>query len=158
MLTGSAAWAERLKQEYRMAAELLPSLCINRHAPWCVVVLFAPEQKRFDFQLCQSSCGELRPLSAEDVGWGTCLSFKSFFFFFFFFFGFLGQRPQHMEVPRLGVELELELPAYTTATATPDPSCVRICAAHRNAGSFNPLSETRDCIHVLTDTSQFCYC
>ena len=27
-----------------------------------------------------------------------------------------------MEVPRLGVELELQLPAYTTATATWDPS------------------------------------
>ena len=27
-----------------------------------------------------------------------------------------------MEVPRLGVELELQPPAYTTATATPDPS------------------------------------
>jgi len=25
-----------------------------------------------------------------------------------------------MEVPRLGVELELEPPAYTTATTTPD--------------------------------------
>ena len=31
-----------------------------------------------------------------------------------------------MEVPRLGVELELQLPAYTTAT--PDPSC--ICDLH----------------------------
>ena len=29
---------------------------------------------------------------------------------------------QHMEVPGLGVKLELKLPAYTTATATPDPS------------------------------------
>ena len=28
---------------------------------------------------------------------------------------------QHMEVPRLKVELELQLLAYTTATATPDP-------------------------------------
>ena len=27
----------------------------------------------------------------------------------------------HMEVPRLGVELELPLPAYTTATATAMP-------------------------------------
>ena len=27
-----------------------------------------------------------------------------------------------MAVPRLGVELELQVPAYTTATATPDPS------------------------------------
>ena len=28
-----------------------------------------------------------------------------------------------MEVPRLGVQSELQLPAYTTATATPDPRC-----------------------------------
>ena len=34
------------------------------------------------------------------------------------FFCFLGLHSQHMEVPRLGVELELQLPAYTTATAT----------------------------------------
>ena len=30
----------------------------------------------------------------------------------------------HIEVPRRGVELELQLLAYTTATATPDPSCI----------------------------------
>ena len=29
-----------------------------------------------------------------------------------------------MEVPRLGVKLELQLPAYTTATVTRDPSHV----------------------------------
>ena len=33
-------------------------------------------------------------------------------------FFFLGCHPQHMEVPRLGVESELQLLAYTTATAT----------------------------------------
>ena len=34
-------------------------------------------------------------------------------------------RPlQHMEVPRLGVESELQLPAYAIATATQDPSHV----------------------------------
>ena len=33
------------------------------------------------------------------------------------FFGFLGSYLRHMEVPRLGVKLELQLPAYTTATA-----------------------------------------
>ena len=38
-------------------------------------------------------------------------------FFFFLFFAFLGLRSQHMEVPRLGVELELQLLAYTTAAA-----------------------------------------
>ena len=29
----------------------------------------------------------------------------------------LGPHPRHMEVPRLGVESELQLPAYATATA-----------------------------------------
>ena len=38
------------------------------------------------------------------------------FFFFFFFFVFLGPHPWHMEVPRQGVQLEFQLPAYTTAT------------------------------------------
>ena len=37
---------------------------------------------------------------------------------------------QHMEVPRLGVTLELQLPAYTTATATSDLSC--ICDLHHS--------------------------
>ena len=42
-------------------------------------------------------------------------SFHHFLFFFFFFF--LGPYPRHMEVPRLGVQSELQLPAYATATA-----------------------------------------
>ena len=33
-------------------------------------------------------------------------------------FSFLGPNLGHMDIPRLGVELELEMPAYTTATAT----------------------------------------
>ena len=36
-------------------------------------------------------------------------------------FCFLGPHLRHMEVPRLGVNLELQLPAYTTATAMLDP-------------------------------------
>ena len=60
-----------------------------------------------------------------------------FFFFFLFFF-----RPylQHMEVPRQGVEWELQLLAYTTATATPDPS--HICDLNptsRQCQIINPL-------------------
>ena len=38
-----------------------------------------------------------------------------------FFFCFLGPHWWHMEVPRLGVEQELQLPSYATVTATPDP-------------------------------------
>ena len=67
----------------------------------------------------------------------------------------LGSHPQHMEVPRLGVESELQLLAYTTATATWDPSYIfdLHTTAHSNAGSFNPPSGTRDQTRVLMDTS-----
>ena len=41
----------------------------------------------------------------------------------FFFFFFLGLHLRHMKVPRLGV-WALQLPAYATDAATPDPSCV----------------------------------
>ena len=40
-----------------------------------------------------------------------------FYFFFAFFCLFSGLHPWHMEVPRLGVQLELQLPAYAIATA-----------------------------------------
>ena len=43
--------------------------------------------------------------------------------YYLFFFSPSGPSPQHMEVPRLGVELQLQLLAYTNATATLDPSC-----------------------------------
>ena len=48
---------------------------------------------------------------------------EGFLFCFVLFLVFLGPLLRHMEVPRLGVELELQ-PAYTRATATRDPSCV----------------------------------
>ena len=61
-----------------------------------------------------------------------CSSSCWFFFFPFFFFSPLGPHPQHMEVLRLGVELELQLPATSMQdlshvcdlpphTAMPDP-------------------------------------
>ena len=60
----------------------------------------------------------------------------SFVLFFCFFF-FLELQLQHMEVPRLGVESEMQLPAYTTTTATWDLS--HVCdytTAHGHAGSL----------------------
>ena len=57
-----------------------------------------------------------------------------------------------MEVPRLGIELELQLPAYTTATATQDPS--HICDLHHSSwqrGIFNPLSKATDQTCILMD-------
>ena len=61
----------------------------------------------------------------------------------------------HMEVPWLRVESELQLPAYTTATAMQDPS--RICD-QCHSQILNPLSEARDRIYILTDASQVHYC
>ena len=58
---------------------------------------------------------------------------------------FLGPHPWHMEVPTLGVKSELQLLAYTMATATQDPSC--ICNLHHSSGQhqiLNPLREARD--------------
>ena len=42
----------------------------------------------------------------------------TFLFIYLFIFVFLGLHLRHMEVSRLAVELELQLPAYTTAAAT----------------------------------------
>jgi len=50
---------------------------------------------------------------------------------FLFFFSFLGLHTRHMEVPRLGVKSELQLPAHSTATATRDPS--RVCDLHHSS-------------------------
>ena len=48
-----------------------------------------------------------------------------------------------MKVPRLGTESELQLPAYTAATATQDPNC--ICDLYHSSW----LSEARDRTHNL---------
>ena len=69
-----------------------------------------------------------------------------------FFFCFLGLHLWHMKVSRPGVESELQLLAYTTAPATPDPS--RICKLHHSLQQqriLNPLSEARDRTHIFTD-------
>ena len=50
---------------------------------------------------------------------------------FFFFLLFLGLNLWHMEVPRLWVKLELQMPAYATATVTRDPS--HICNLHHSS-------------------------
>ena len=62
-------------------------------------------------------------------------------FLFSFFFAYLW----HMEVPGPGVELEFQLLAYTTATATPDPSY--ICDLRYTLWQcriLNPLSKARN--------------
>ena len=60
-----------------------------------------------------------------------------------------------MEVLRLRVELELQLLAYTTATAMPDPSLVYdLHHSSQQSRILNPQSEVRDQTHVFMDTRQ----
>ena len=77
----------------------------------------------------------------------------------FFFICFLGPHPWHMEVPRLGTEWELQLLAYTTATATqgskpryrPTPQLTAMPI-------LNPLSEARNRTCNLMVASQIRFC
>ena len=77
---------------------------------------------------------------------------------FFVFLPFLGPLPRHMEVPRLGVESELQLLAYTTTTATWDLR--HICDLHHSSRQrwiLNPPNKARDRTRSLMDTSGVCY-
>ena len=64
---------------------------------------------------------------------------------FAFFFFFPGLHLRHMEVPRLGVKSELQLPAYATATATLGLSCIYdLHHSSQQPRILNPLSKARD--------------
>ena len=59
-----------------------------------------------------------------------------------------------MEVLRIRIKPELQLQAYTTATAILDSS--RICDLYNSLQQcwiLNPLSEARDLSHILTETT-----
>ena len=74
----------------------------------------------------------------------------------FFFFFFLGPHLWHMEIPRLGVKSELQLPTYTTDTATRDPSHIcNLCCSLRQHQILSPMREARDQTRILTDTVRF---
>ena len=82
----------------------------------------------------------------------TCVSYVLLIFFFFFLFR---ATPAHMKIPRIRVILELQLPAYTTATAIPDPT--HICDLHHSLQQCQILksqSKARDQTCILVGTSQ----
>ena len=77
----------------------------------------------------------------------VCLFYFILFIYLFIYLlvVFFRAAPSHMKVPRRGVHLELQLPAYATAVATRDPS--RIWVLHHSSRQrqiLNPLSEARD--------------
>ena len=86
-----------------------------------------------------------------------------FYLFTCSFIYFLGPHMRHMEVPRLGLNWSCSCwptpQAYSTATATSDPS--HICDLHNHSQQRqipNPLSEARDRTCILMDTSRVCFC
>ena len=71
------------------------------------------------------------------------------------FLCFLGLHLQHMEIPGLGVELELQLLSYTTALATQNLS--HIFDRHYSSWQsqiLNSLIRARDRTCILMSTSQ----
>ena len=89
-----------------------------------------------------------RPIQVHDYGTPTtyqtsckALTYSNSLFFFFL----LGLHLRHMEVTGLGVEWELQLPTYITATATPDLSCIyNLGHSLWQCQILNPLSKAKD--------------
>ena len=68
-----------------------------------------------------------------------------YYYYLFIYFLLFRAAPMAYGVSRLGVESELQLPAYTTATATPDTS--HVCNLHHSSWQhqiLNPLTEAKD--------------
>ena len=79
-----------------------------------------------------------------DLGWGPGREKERLFF--------QGSHLWHMDVPRLAVKLELQLPTYATDTATPDLS--HVCDLHPSSQQrriLNPLSRARDQTSLLME-------
>ena len=79
-----------------------------------------------------------------------------FFFFLFFVFCLFRTKLAAYGVPRLGVKVELQLPAYTTTPGMRYLSC--IFKLHHSSGQLwilNPLIEAGDWTHIFMDTSWF---
>ena len=62
------------------------------------------------YNALQTLCATKKTMKVKESTGNTTTSFS--------YLVFLEFHLWHMEVPRLGIELELQLPAYTTATAT----------------------------------------
>ena len=86
-------------------------------------------------------------LAGQEYSLYCVFFFLGFFFllFCFCFLVFLGPHPRYLEVPRLDIKSELQVPACTTATAMGDLS--HACHLHHSSQQcqiLNPLSDTRD--------------
>ena len=66
-----------------------------------------------------------------------------------------------MEIPKLGIESELQLPAYATATAIAMQDPCHIYDLHHSSQQLwipDQVSKARDRTCILIDTSQIHFC
>ena len=83
---------------------------------------------------------------------------STYFFSFIYLFILLEPHLHHLEDPRLGVESDLQVLAYTTATAMPDLSHVfNLYHSSQQRRILNLLSEAGDLTRVFMDTSEVHY-
>ena len=82
--------------------------------------------------------------------WIFCITISFFFLF--------RAAPTSYESSQARGQIESAAMAYTTATATWNPSC--ICSLHHSSRQYwilNALREARDWTHILMDPSLVCY-
>ena len=100
------------------------------------------------------------PMPTVDVGLAARRVFPALHIrnLIFFLFRAAPVANGSLEVPRLGVESKLQLPAYATATATWNPNL--ICDLHHSSWQcqiLSPLNEARDRTRIVMDTGRICY-
>ena len=100
--------------------------------------------------LCQVLIHQIKRKKVDEHSIQGSTEIVMFLFSFIFFFQL---HLQYMAVPKLRVELKLQLPAYTTATAMPDSGCIcDLRCSLQQCRILNPLSKARDRTHILRDT------
>ena len=120
---------------------------------WCLLGMNGTEFFTSYFALVPSPWSYKHGMEAWEDEKGTCTHLAAAFICLFV----LGLHLQHMEVLRLGLELELQLLAYPKATATQDPSCA--CNLHHSSWHMGSLTHwARDQICILMDNSWACFC
>ena len=121
---------------------ILASMMICIHILFCIVssirMFLSP------CLVCRSlGIGVMSPVVSTIPSRKSSVSASEFHCFIFFFF--LRPHLQHLQVPGLGLISELQLPAYTTATAKPDLSLIcDLCFSLWQHRSLNPLSKARN--------------
>ena len=119
--------------------------------------LFA-EMILITYEALSDNQNKLKPSVCVSVFWTTIYICYLIIIIIFFFLPFLRPHWQHMEVPRLGVELELQLLAFDIAIAMHDSSL--ICDLHHSLQQcqiLNPLSKAGDWPYIPKDGSWVCY-